>query len=335
MDNPEGRVTRAVAREAVTMHFENENPLQVKSMNNEKNGSAGLDSVPDAATVVLLREGAEGMEVFLMRRHRRQSFMGGAHVFPGGRVDEGDSLEELTGFIHDYNPQVLKYRLQEPLLSEDGVRGLYMAAIRETFEESGVLLARENTGNAVVSRRPQAETAGVEMDTLRYDLHGGTVSLADVALRLDIRYDPGLLIPYAHWITPEVEKTRFNTRFFLAPAPSNQVATHDNLELTESLWITPACALEMHNNGDMVLMPPTLKTIEEINEYSSAETFMEKVRARTIYPILPQAFIHGDDFGVLLPHDPEYTIPDFKQPARPGETSRIIMAGGIWRTAAG
>ena len=141
---------------------------------------------------------------------------------------------------------------------------------------------------------------------------------------------PELLIPYAYWITPEIVPTRFSTRFFLAEMPHNgQSAITDKDELTSSLWITAGDALQMYSAGKIAMMPPTLKTLEEMTEFCSIDELITAARNRKIYPIMPQP-MRG---GLKLPHDPEYSIERYKQPARPGETSRFLMVDGIWQSA--
>ena len=166
----------------------------------------------------------------------------------------------------------------------------------------------------------------------RLELHEERLTLAGIAEREGIRYAPDLLVPYSHWITPTIEPRRFDTRFFLARLPEGQVAVHDRMELTESRWMTPALALAEHAAGRIVLMPPTLKTIEELQAFSLTGHLFAAARSRRIGTILPEAFRTADSFGVRLPNDAEYTLDAFRQPPRPGETSRIVMQDGIWRT---
>ncbi len=287
----------------------------------------------DAATVILLRDRPGGpYEVFLMRRHRDQVFMGGAYVFPGGRLDDADKDPGLAACTGPLSAAEARRLLQEPDLSEQVARGLFLAAIRETFEEAGVLLARDGEGRLVVLADP--ETAD-RFAAYRLELHEGRLTLMDLVRRESLSYAPDLLIPYSHWITPEFEPRRFDTRFFLARLPEGQVAVHDRMELTESCWMTPAFALAEHAAGRIVLMPPTLKTIEELQAFSNTETLFAATRLQRILTIFPEAFRTADGFGVLLPHDAAYTLAPFKQPLRPGETSRIVMEDGIWKTRSG
>ncbi|HSV96796.1 MAG TPA: hypothetical protein VLM75_07665 [Spirochaetota bacterium] len=286
-------------------------------------------TIPSAATVIMLRDAAAGLEVFLMRRHLNQSFMGGAHVFPGGRVDPGDGDPALERALYGPGGVPPGNSFQESFWEEGNPQTILLAAIRETFEEAGVLFGRDGMGEVFV---PGDRVLKEKLETLRAELNNGVVTLGGIAALLDIRFDPGMLVPYARWITPEIEKKRFDTRFFLAALPEGLEPAHDNRELTESRWIAPGEALKKHGRGEMLLMPPTLKTIEEIGNFSHVSALLDCARKRTIYPILPQAFMRDDCFGVLLPHDPEYAITGHGQPARPAETSRIVMRNGIWTT---
>lgn len=291
----------------------------------------GTIAVPlDSATVILIRESRQGQyKIFLMRRHRAQDFMGGAYVFPGGRLDADDCDPELASYVRGLTASTAIRILQEPDLSGDTALGLFFAALREMFEEAGVLLACGPSGKPV--NFSEGETAG-RFASYRLKLHDRKISLKEIALRENILYTLDLLVPYSHWVTPEVESKRFNTRFFLAPHPAGQIPIHDTIEMTKSLWITPAEALEQHDAGRILLMPPTLKTVEELNAFSKSNQLFSEAVSRRIETIIPQAFVTEDGFGVKLPHDPEYTIQAYKQPPRPDESSRIVMQGDRWKT---
>jgi len=255
--------------------------------------------------------------------------MGGAYVFPGGRLDEEDCDPQLSRYCRDLSASEAKERLQEPGLSEHRALGLFLAAIRETFEEAGVLLARDFTGHLVSFR--EGKTAG-RFASYRLQLHEKSLSLNELARRENILFAADLLTPYAHWITPEIERKRFSTRFFLAVHPRGQLPFHDTIEMTKSLWISPAEALEQHRAGKILLMPPTLKTVEELNEFESVERLFAAAASRRLLPILPEAFRFEGGFGVKLPHDPEYSIEAYRVPPRSEEPSRIVMREGLWRT---
>lgn len=290
-----------------------------------------VESAPrDAATVILLRDRTEGpFDVFLMRRRQSQDFMGGAHVFPGGRLDETDEDPGLADYLGGFCAADARRLLQEPDLPEATALGLFLAAIRETFEEAGVLLARCATGQPVDLAAPGAAE---RFASYRLELHERRTTLTDLARREGILYAADLLIPYSHWITPATEPRRFDTRFFLARLPERQAAVHDRMELTESCWMTTGSALADQEAGRIALMPPSLKTIEELHAFSCIEPLFASARSQRIHTILPEAFWTADSFGVRLPNDSEYTLDEFKRPPRPGETSRIVMQDRIWKS---
>jgi|YNPNPStandDraft_1061719.scaffolds.fasta_scaffold01355_7 8-oxo-dGTP pyrophosphatase MutT (NUDIX family) len=295
-----------------------------------KGGAPSPQAVPrDAATVILVREPAgRPFEVFLMRRHKDQDFMGGAYVFPGGRLDEEDCDPDLAALSEGLSPEEARRRLQEEALPPARALGLFLAALRETFEEAGILLARDSSGK-VVEMRDGADAG--RFASYRLALHDRRLTLAELARKENLRYALDLLFPYAHWITPEVEIRRFDTRFFVARQPDGQWPVHDTIEMTKSVWVRPAEALERYEAGEILLMPPTLKTLDELSRFRTAEDLFEHVQARKIEPLLPQAFSFEGGYGIRLPYDPQYTIASYKLPPRPGEPSRILLRDGRWR----
>jgi len=284
----------------------------------------------DAATVILIRGNRKKpFELFLMQRHKNQRFMGGAYVFPGGALDSADCDPILSSYAKGLSTKEAVTRLNEPDLSETKALGLFFTAVRETFEESGVLLA----GLDAKTSTPGADTHTTDcFPGYREKLHQGSVTLRDFAAKKNIRYALDMLLPYARWITPELEKKRFDTRFFLARMPKNQHPAHDAIELTDSLWVTPAEALKKQANKEILLMPPTLKIMEELSAYTSVDHLFSAASSRKVRPILPQAFPTETGFGVKLPHDPEYNITAYKQPSRDNDPSRIVMVDGKWIT---
>jgi 8-oxo-dGTP pyrophosphatase MutT (NUDIX family) len=278
-------------------------------------GNRGGAPLP-SATTILVRDGA-GLEVFLMRRHRAQSFMGGAYVFPGGRLDEADRAPELAGCAEGSGAM------------DAEELALRFCGVRELFEEAGVLLARRSGGEAIDWSDPEVSS---RFQAYRHNLHAGGLTLPDLAEREDLIYSPASLVLYAHWITPEFESKRFSTRFFIVPLPPGQTAVHDEVELVDSLWLTPAAALARQRERSLMLMPPTLKTIEELALFPTVADLLAAARAKPVLTILPQCFKTESALGVILPHDPEYAIAEYKQPPRPGETSRLILKDGYWLT---
>ena len=283
--------------------------------------------VRDAATVILVRKSRLApFEVFLMRRHRAQSFMGGAFVFPGGTADPADAFPEDHQFENNHAFLTSLDRMTQGGISRDRAKSLFTTAIRETFEEAGVLFARSP------GKPPGHEGVldGMAVDSARKQIHDQVVGLDDIIKAQGLLLAPEALLPYARWITPEMEKKRFDTWFFIARMPEGQKPAHDDVELVDSCWMTPASALAQNDAGRLHLMPPTLKTLLELQAFESAEQLFSTVGTKQILPILPQAM--GDEirFGVKLPHDPEYTITAYKQLPRPAEPSRILIKDGRW-----
>ncbi len=292
--------------------------------------SPGTSPPKDSSTVILTRDKTEGQyEIFLMRRHRKQVFMGGAFVFPGGKLDEDDCDLDLVRYSRGFSPEEAKERLREPGLSDEKVSGIFFAAVRETFEEAGVLLAYTAKGRLMDFADDEVAERFSEY---RLNIYRKGISLKELARRENLHYALDLLIPYSHWITPEIESKRYDTRFLLARVPRGQSPVHCSIEMTESMWITPTAALEQHESGEILLMPPTLKTVLELNEFDSTDQLFAAADSRDIYAILPQPFPVTGGFGVKLPHDPEYDIAGYRQPPRPNESSRIVLQDGKWRT---
>jgi len=281
----------------------------------------------DAATVILIRPSESGdWEIFLARRHQNQTFMAGAYVFPGGQLEEADKDPQLANYIKTtdvFDPLRL---LQDSSLPGEKARGFFIAAIRETFEEAGILLGG-NTTESFISFHD--EKVLKRFSDYRHQLNASQITLAEIARKEEISFFPDALIPYAHWITPEFEKKRFSTRFFLAKLPPGQTPVADTMEITESLWVTPQDALERHRRKEIILMPPTFKTIEELSAFRDIDALFSAAKIKIIYPILPQ--LAGNI--LKLPHDPEYSIDIYKRPVNLSEPSRILAENGVWKTA--
>jgi 8-oxo-dGTP pyrophosphatase MutT (NUDIX family) len=280
-----------------------------------------------ASTVILGKPSKSGFwELFLARRHQKQSFMAGAYVFPGGQVEKDDNNPQLKKYIKaadNFNPSRI---LQEDSLPCTEALGFFIAAIRETFEEVGILLGGNTAGDFASFHKKDIRN---RYNDYRRKLNVSQITLMEIAQKESILFFPDTLIPYAHWITPDFEKMRFDTRFFLALLPPEQKTVADTVELTQSLWVTPQKALEMHCQKEIILMPPTLKTIEELSAFKNIDELFSAAKTKTIYPILPQ--LAGN--SLKLPHDPEYSINAYKRPPNPNEPSRIVSENGVWKTA--
>ncbi len=259
-----------------------------------------------AATVLLLREQPTGLEVLMMRRGSTLSFMAGMWVFPGGRVEPEDgSAAALARLL----PTALErcaglHSMQGEPIAADNAAGLYVAACREAFEEAGVLLAVTASGEPCGLDR--VERLGALRQTVTRDAGAFLRMLEQEDLRLDI----GPLVYWSHWITPSLEPKRFDTRFFVAPLPPGQVASADLSELTEHAWINPASVAEAIERGEIVVVPPTLLTLEDLDEsyrsHGSLAAMLEGERGRATPPVMPRMEVRPGDVRVVMPWDPGY-----------------------------
>lgn len=230
----------------------------------------------DASTVILIRD-PQGknnqFEIFLMKRNP-EGYMGGICVFPGGRLEEEDKSEELFLFTRGLDKKNALNYLGEDEISGNEAAGLYIAAIRETFEEAGVLFAYNQDGKLLDF---SDNVVLYKFNDYRKKLLDGGINLTDIAEKENIYLALDLLIPYTRWVTPRIFPKRFNARFFLARVPESQIANHDGVEMTDSFWTTPINALEKYNAGNIYFVLPTLKTIETLNAFkTSAELFMTR-----------------------------------------------------------
>lgn len=280
----------------------------------------------DSATVVLIREKANGcFDVYLMRRNEDMDFMAGAYVFPGGMVDPEDCDAALEDYSSGLGEAVMALRANEPGLPEEKARGLLFAALRETFEEAGILPAYDEEGRAV-RIHGEGGRAG-RFSGYRRRIHRREITLLDIAKKENIKYAVDQLAHYSHWITPETDtaKKRFDARFFIARAPEGQTAVHDNVEMIHSLWLSPRDALDMYSRGEILLMPPTFRTIEELSVFNTTGELYRSISEKKIYAIFPEFYKYKMGVVLRLPNHPHYSKPEYKQPHVPGETCRILM----------
>jgi 8-oxo-dGTP pyrophosphatase MutT (NUDIX family) len=251
-----------------------------------------VEPVParDAATVVILREGPRSAEVYLLRRKASMAFAAGAYVFPGGSVDPRDTDQAVawTG------PSPAAWG---EVFHADGAtaRGLVCAAVRETFEESGVLLAGPSEDSVV------ADTTGDEWEADRLALIDRSLSFADFLDRRGLVLRSDLLRPWAHWITPEVEQRRFDTRFFVAALPPGQRTRDVGGEADQVAWVRPADALDRAKNGEIFLMPPTYRTLGELSAYEKVPDVL--AAEREIVTLMPKIAEVNGEIHIVLDDD--------------------------------
>jgi 8-oxo-dGTP pyrophosphatase MutT (NUDIX family) len=268
-----------------------------------------------AATVIVMRDAPGGPEVFMVRRHHAVAFMAGAHVFPGGRVDEADRDAAAEWCDHGGRPEAA---LAPPPAS-------FVAAARELFEEAGVLLARDRHG-AFVSFARAADHARFE--AYRDDVHQGRRSLRSIVEGEGLRLALDALVPYALWVTPPNEVRRFDTWFFLARVPPEQHAAHEHAESTDSTWIAPADALARAARGEMLLPPPTWFTLMELERFTSVGAALEWSARRVIHRRQPEVLEGSSgDRIIVLPPAPAESGDD---PAASGV--RFVWRGDRWHS---
>ncbi|HET6839320.1 MAG TPA: NUDIX hydrolase [Bradyrhizobium sp.] len=226
-----------------------------------------------ASTVLLLRDGAGGeIEVFMMVRHRQIEFNSGALVFPGGSIDKGDqeiiAKPELYAGAEEFDAAELSFRI---------------AAVRETFEESGILLVRARGSNALIDAKRASEIE----QSHRAALCEGKTTFLNVLTDNDLSLALDALVPYAHWITPEGMPKRFDTWFFLAAAPHAQVGAHDGRESTDSIWVSPREALTGSESGRFKLPFPTTRNLIKLGKQPNVKAALDDASGKPIVTVMP------------------------------------------------
>jgi len=255
----------------------------------------------DAATVMLVRPAAAGLEVYMLRRQATMAFAPGAYVFPGGSVDARDADEEVSWTGPDAAEWGRIFAAPPSL-----ARALVCAAVRETFEESGVLLAGESPESVV------ADTTSDEWEADRQALLDRSISLGELLTRRRLVLRADLLRPWSRWITPVVEPRRFDTRFFAAALPPGQRTRDVGGEASEVTWVRPAAALAAGRRGEIRLFPPTVVSLSELAECGDVHTVLSG--PREVAPIIPE--VHEREGAVWL------TVPGLTElPAMPDSAS--------------
>ena len=251
-----------------------------------------------AASVVLLRDGDAGVEVFMERRHLATDFVGGAYVFPGGRVDAADRLG------HSLSPGLDDASASARLGVEGGGLAFWVAAVRECFEEAGILFAYDAEGELLDLRDPESAR---RFAAHRDALNRGELSIGALAESEGLTLATDRMLYWSHWITPEGMPKRYDTRFFVAEVPPGQTAVHDDGELTSSAWVRPAEAIERALARQWTMILPTLKNLEELARFDSAEEAVAAGRARSEVPcIVPRVLERDGEARVVLPGDDGY-----------------------------
>jgi 8-oxo-dGTP pyrophosphatase MutT (NUDIX family) len=248
-----------------------------------------------AATVVLLRGGPNGLEVLLLRRTRSAGFVPGAYVFPGGRVDSSEADPEVLKRLSGMTSEVAAGRL-ELFVGDTPAVAYYLAALREAFEETGILVAIDGRRQPIPSAAADAGLARLQ-DALLAERVTFERVLHEAHARLD-----GAAVEYiAHWITPVIEARRYDTRFFAAEVPPGTGFRLSPKEMTDGIWITPEGALDRQKEGSMPMVFPTIKTLQDLAGYDTPFDALRSFRARKIREILPKLVRTPTGVGMELP----------------------------------
>lgn len=254
-----------------------------------------------AATMMLLRDGADGLEVFMVVRHQQIDFASGALVFPGGKADPADFDPALEPYL-------------DGAAAKEDMRAIQVSAIREAFEECGILLARESDGTGLISAARLAELADY-----RDRLHAGELTILEFVDREDLRLACDQLTHFAHWVTPEAMPKRFDTHFFLAPAPTDHLALHDGHESVDSTWIRPDEALADAKAGKRTVIFPTLRNIEKLGHFATVQAAVDATDGTTPVTVLPWTEKRDDGTYLCIPVEAGYDISEEQMSERAGK----------------
>ena len=264
----------------------------------------------DAATLVLVRDSPDDkLEVFCVQRHAKSAFLGGAIVFPGGKVDAADLDPGWAD--HTTPPRPAPFAAGPAEL-----RALAVAACREALEEAAIL----PVANRILSQE--------ELVLLR--ARAKETSLLACLAALDLKVDLGALHPFARWVTPTAETRRFDARFFIAVAPRGQQGAHDDRETTASFWEPPRETLDRFEAGVVWLAPPTHRVLELLASASTSDAAMGLAEHANLEPICPRLVRHQvgdlDTMALVLPGDPQHDVAEVRVPG----ASRYVLTGDKW-----
>jgi 8-oxo-dGTP pyrophosphatase MutT (NUDIX family) len=246
-----------------------------------------------AATVLLVRDGSGAPEVLLLRRHGRSGFAADAWVFPGGVVDAADRDLSMVDRLDGPAPGEWAARLGVDDPAE--ALGYVAAALREAFEETGILLAREASGDPA-----HADHA---LEVARRALLSGVIGLREVVVGQDLHLAGDGLIYVAHWITPEPEPRRYDTRFFLARAEADALCVPHEGEMTDHVWITAADAVRHFEEGGLRLLPPTIHTLRRLAAFASVDAMFAGLADAPVPAIMPIMRVVPNGVTIELPEE--------------------------------
>jgi glyoxylase-like metal-dependent hydrolase (beta-lactamase superfamily II)/8-oxo-dGTP pyrophosphatase MutT (NUDIX family) len=271
-----------------------------------------------AATVLLLRDGSLGPEAFLLQRTKSAAFLAGAHVFPGGALDKADQDARVLRRVHGLSEDEANARLG---IAAGGL-GYWVAAVRECFEEAGILLAQSEDGRALDAAR------AAQLAQYRGLLHAGKLAFAEFLERERLLLRAHDLAYFGHWITAPGRARRFDTRFFLALAPEGQHGAHDGTELIASTWLRPLEAIEREARGEMELVFATKNTLADLARFARARDALEHAREAEVETNRACWALGPDGAQALFRRrDPQYFEIHWSDPEETGQTSVALTPG--------
>jgi 8-oxo-dGTP pyrophosphatase MutT (NUDIX family) len=254
-----------------------------------------------AATIVLLRPGKGGTEILLLRRNRSSGFVPGAWVFPGGRVDGQDADPALVERLDGITPEQAADRLAHAGMNPPAVAFL-LAAAREAFEETGILVGHPSHSPDAAPPASEFEAPGDPvLLAARDDLLEERAGFAEVLDRLGCRVAGARFSYIAHWITPEAEPRRYDTRFFAAAVPAGTEVSPDPREMTGALWLTADEALRRNRDGSLPMVFPTLKTLESLRPFATPDAALARLGSAPVRPIMPRLVRTPTGIGMEIP----------------------------------
>ena len=261
---------------------------------------AEIVSPRPAATVITVRDGAKGYEILMLRRNLNSDFVGGAYVFPGGAVDESDASPAAQRLALGLNDTEASRRLG---LASGGL-AYYIACLRELFEEAGLLIACDAHGEPV---HVTADDTVRRLAASRREVNAGDLDFIEMMEREGLHLDLRGLEYVAHWVTPVGPPRRFDTRFFVALTPPDQVATHDAGETVADQWIRPTDALDAHARGELEMIFPTIRNLEAIAHLESSRDVLDYARTLVdIERVEPRIVTRNGEVQILLPGNDGY-----------------------------
>ena len=260
--------------------------------------SEGPATPKPAATILLLRPGASNLEVFMVVRHHQIDFASGALVFPGGKADPQDFDDALIPYLRGAE-------------QDTDMRAAQVSAIREAFEECGILLAREAGSDHIISGERLAQ-----LQDAREPMNKGKIPLLDFLKQEKLELACDSLTHFAHWITPPMMPKRFDTHFYLAIPPADHIAVHDGYESVDSVWIDPSDAVKGAKDGTHTIIFPTLRNIEKLATWSTPEQAIAAAEQTKPIPVLPWTEKREDGQYLCIPVEAGYAISEEKMPER-------------------